>query len=274
MSVTTREVLTGGVHVAPTARQAGAAAAEVAARAILDALARRGRARVIFASAPSQEAMLATLGQDPRIDWSNVTSLHMDEYLGLPRHHPQAFGQWLEDRVPPAAHPGLQRIDPEADPAGEAARYAALVAAEPVDVTLLGIGVNGHVAFNEPDVARFDDDELVRLVQLDETSRQQQVDEGLFPELAAVPTHALTMTVPALTAAGVMVATVLGSLKAPAVARALNGPVSPECPASVLRMHPSASMHLDAGAAALLGADDVGSAPSATCAGEAGPAQR
>jgi len=244
--------LTSGVHVRPTAEAAGADAARTAAAAILEALDARGRARVIFASAPSQEQMLATLAADARIDWSLVTSFHMDEYLGLAPDRPQAFGRWLEDRLPAAAQPGFVRIDTTADPTEEAARYAGLLSEAPIDLTCLGLGINGHVAFNEPDVARFDDTELLRVIELDMRSRHQQVEEGLFATLDDVPTRALTLTVPALTSAAVVVATVLGEHKARAVADALTGPVSPSCPGSVLRKHPRASMHLDVPAASLL----------------------
>jgi len=251
----TTSPLTSGVRVWPTAEHAGADAARTAADAIVEALGARGRARVIFASAPSQEQMLAALAADTRIDWSLVTSFHMDEYLGLAPDRPQAFGRWLEDRLPAAARANFVRIDTTADPAAEAARYAALLSEGPIDVTCLGLGVNGHVAFNEPDVARFDDPELLRVIELDVRSRHQQVREGLFGTLVDVPTRALTLTVPALMSAAVMVATVLGEHKARAVADALAGPVSPACPASVLRTHPRASMHLDAAAASLVPAN-------------------
>jgi glucosamine-6-phosphate deaminase len=259
MNVPTSALLTSGVHVWPTGADAGADAARTAAAAILEALDARGGARVIFASAPSQEQMIAALSADPRIDWSRVTSFHMDEYLGLDPDRPQAFGRWLADRLPAAALPGFARIDSAADPTAEAARYAALLSEAPIDVTCLGFGMNGHVAFNEPGVARFDDPELLRVVELDARSRHQQVEEGLFPTLDDVPTRALTLTVPALMSAAVVVATVPGAHKARAVADALAGPVSPDCPASVLRTHPRASIHLDAAAAALV-PEHVGSA--------------
>jgi glucosamine-6-phosphate deaminase len=244
--------LTAGVHVREAAEDVGADAARAAAAAILEALDARGRARVIFASAPSQEQMIASLAADARIDWSLVTSFHMDEYLGLDPDRPQAFGRWLADRLPAAALANFARIDSAADPTAEAARYAALLTEAPVDLTCLGLGMNGHVAFNEPHDARFDDPEMLRVVELDIRSRRQQVEEGLFPTLGDVPTRALTLTVPALTSAAVMVATVLGEHKARAVADALLGPVAPACPASVLRTHPRASMHLDAPAASLV----------------------
>ncbi|WP_298323981.1 6-phosphogluconolactonase [Haloactinopolyspora sp.] len=252
MSEWSQRELSGGMTVAATPEQAGAAAADVAAAVIAKAIAERGSARVILASAPSQEDMLAALGRDPRIDWTKVRSFHMDEYLGLAPDHPQAFGQWLVDRLPADALPGFERIVSTNDPRAEAERYATLLQQAPIDLTCLGFGVNGHIAFNEPDDARFDDDVLVRQVELTPTSRVQQVDDAQFPSLDDVPTHALTLTVPALVSSAAMVATVLGERKAPALAMALTDPVSPRCPATILRTHPNASLHVDVAAASML----------------------
>lgn len=256
MSMTVSRLLAGGVTVAATPEDVGRQAAGRAAPPILEAIEARGAARVIFASAPSQEPTIAALAADDRIDWSRVYAFHMDEYLGLAPDHPQAFGQWLRDRLPAEAR--LERIDPTADPRSEAQRYAGLVSAAPIDLTCLGIGVNGHIAFNEPAVADFADPELVRVVELDEVSRTQQVQDGLFPDVAQVPSRALTLTVPALVGARAMVATVLGNRKAAAVRQALTGPITSRCPASVLRRHPAASVHLDGAAASLVAGDPDG----------------
>ncbi len=247
-----QHVLTGGLTVSATPKETGVEAATVAADVIVTALARRGSARIIFASAPSQESMLTALGADERIDWARVRSFHMDEYLGLEREHPQGFGQWLQDRLPDAALAGFERIDTTGEQAAEAKRYADLIAAEPIDLTCLGIGVNGHVAFNEPGVAKFDDDTLVRTVQLTHASRLQQVDDGLFRTIDDVPSRALTLTVPALASSQAMVCTVLGEQKAQAVSTTLTGAITPDCPATILRTHGNASMHLDVAAASLL----------------------
>jgi glucosamine-6-phosphate deaminase len=245
--------LAGAVVIEPTEDGAGRRAAAAAADLIVAAQQRQGAARVIFASAPSQEAMLAHLGADDRIDWTAVRSFHMDDYLGLAPDHPQGFGQWLSDRLPQAGRAGLERIDTTADPETEITRYTGLLAEAPIDVTCLGIGVNGHIAFNEPGDTDFDDDRLVRRIKLDDVSRQQQVDEGLFATFDDVPAYALTLTVPALTGAAAMVATVIGPQKAAAVRAALQGPLTTDCPASVLRNHPQVSLYLDAGAASKLG---------------------
>lgn len=254
MVLTESDVHPPKVRIGATVAEVADAAAARAAEGILAAIQTRGTARVLLASAPSQEAMLARLGSDSRIDWSLVQSFHMDEYVGLSATAPQSFGQWLEDRLPPAALPGFSRIyaDAEDGAAGEIERYRALIEESPIDVTCLGIGVNGHIAFNEPAVSHLADPELLRRVDLDLASRQQQVDEGLFATLADVPTSALTLTVPAVTGARAMVCTVLGEHKAAAVARSLEGPVTVDCPGSLLHAHPDASWFLDNAAASRL----------------------
>ncbi|MGW7288148.1 6-phosphogluconolactonase [Streptomyces sp. NPDC054847] len=240
------------VRVSRDAAATGEAAGGEAARIVCAAVAAKGEARVLFASAPSQEEMLAALLSNPLVDWNRVHAFHMDEYVGLPAASPRAFGAWLEERLA-AARPGrLERMRPDPEPAAEASRYAALVRAAPMDLVCMGIGMNGHIAFNEPGTARFDDPETVRLVRLDDTSRRQQVEEGLFPTPADVPTHALTLTVPALLSAKAVIVTVHGAHKAAAVAASLEGPVEAQCPASAIRTHPAVSVHLDAAAAGRL----------------------
>lgn len=251
------------VILSDTAEAAGAAAGQAAADVLAEILERQDRARAIFASAPSQEQMLATLGADPRIDWNRVDSFHMDDYLGLDPSHPATFGTWLADRLPRAALAGLDRIRADADPTEEAARYGTALAAAPIDLVCLGIGVNGHIAFNEPGDTDFDSPELVRLIDLTHASRQQQVDEGLFPDLESVPTTALTLTVPALLAGSVLVCTVLGAAKAEAVAATLAGPVDPGVPATAMLTHPRVQIHLDQAAASRLPAEHRSDTPAA-----------
>ncbi|RCS60217.1 6-phosphogluconolactonase [Microbacterium sp. JB110] len=236
-----------------TARRAAACAAATIERAIAE----KGHARVVFASAPSQEAMLAELTTDPRIDWSRITAFHMDEYLDLRMDHPQAFGSWLEQRLPRDAHVGLARIRTDAVVVDEITRYTALLAEAPIDLVCLGVGVNGHIAFNEPGQADIDDDVTMREIRLDDASRTQQVDDGLFPTFDDVPARALTLTVPALMSATTLVCTVLGSHKAAAVAAALEGPVARSCPASYLQRHHHAHWFVDTSAARLLTGSSV-----------------
>ncbi|MDQ0614464.1 glucosamine-6-phosphate deaminase [Microbacterium sp. W4I4] len=237
------------IHVATSVEIAGREAAGRAASVIRDTLATRGNARVIFASAPSQQAMLTALVEEPGIDWSLVRSFHMDEYLNLASDHPNSFGRWLEERLPVAAHAGLERIRTHGRPAAEAVRYGALISEAPIDLVCLGVGVNGHIAFNEPGTSDPDDPEIARVVTLNDASRRQQVDEKLFATLDEVPTQALTLTVPALLSGRSLVCSVIGSHKADAVARALQGPVDASSPASYLRTHPDVTWFLDDAAA-------------------------
>ncbi len=254
----------GGMQVVvrETAAQAGAEAAQAVAAAITDAVRAQGSARVLFASAPSQLRMIEAL-KSMEVPWSRVTALHVDEYAGIDPSAPQGFGRWLRDHLFDDVKPGMvELMRPDVDPATECARYAGLVAAGSIDVGCLGIGVNGHVAFNEPHQWSIDDPALVRPVRLDAASRQQQVDDGCFGALADVPTTAITLTMPALLAARHLVVTVPGSHKADAVARCVSGDVTPAVPASALRTHPSVALFLDRAAAARIPPGFIGNRAS------------
>lgn len=203
--------------------------------------------RIIFAAAPSQAEMIEALIAEPAVDWRRVTAFHMDEYIGLAAEAPQRFARWLRERlfnrVPFAVtHP----IVPEPEPHAAAERYAALLAAAPIDIVCLGIGVNGHIAFNDPPVADFADPFDVKIVELDQVCRRQQVDDDCFPDLAAVPERAVTLTIPRLLRADRLFCVVPGALKREAVKRALHGPVTTDCPASILRRHADCTLYLDA----------------------------
>jgi glucosamine-6-phosphate deaminase len=223
------------------------------AAALRDRLARQPRARIIFAAAPSQGEMLDTLGRAAGIDWSRVTAFHMDEYLDLAEGAPQRFGHFLRahlfDRVAPgeahflAARPIAGDDDPAA--AAECARYAALLHAAPIDIVCLGIGENGHIAFNDPPVADFADPATVKPVELDATCRQQQVNDGCFERLDAVPRRALTLTIPALLSGAHLFCTVPGPTKRAAIRQTLGGPIATSCPASILRQHPDCTLYTD-----------------------------
>jgi len=240
------------IRTATSVAESGRDAALRAAEVLRQAIAERGSARAIFASAPSQQQMLIELATAPGIDWTRVTSFHMDEYLGLSPEHPNGFGLWLRNHLPDAAMAGFERIDATGRPVAEATRYSALVAEEPIDLVCLGIGVNGHIAFNEPGLSGPEDPEIARIVTLDDASRQQQVHERLFDCLDHVPTQALTLTIPTLLSGRSLVCSVSGSHKAEAVARAAHGPIDDSCPASFLRTHPDVEWFLDTAAAALL----------------------
>ncbi len=232
----------------------GCAAGGHAARAISAAIAANGAARIILASAPSQDETLNALTA-ASLDWSRVTIFHMDEYLGLPADHPQTFRAYQRarvlSRITPAAFHGI--AGETADPAGECARYSALLCAGPIDVCCLGIGENGHIAFNDPPVADFGDAVLVKPVELDAPCRRQQVNDGCFPTLEAVPTHALTLTIPALMRSRTLVCSVPGPRKAAAVRATVCDAIATACPATIMRRHADATLYLDADSAAGLG---------------------
>ena len=233
--------------VLPDRGAMGRVAAEHAAERLRAVLAQRSRARVIFAAAASQADMLDALAAVDGIDWSRVDAFHLDEYVGLPQGDPSSFGQWLRDQIWSRVQPGrIELLDGgNPDPQAEARRYGALLDDGGTDLGLIGIGENGHLAFNDPHVADFDDPLTVKTVEIDATSRHQQVRDGAFATYADVPTLALTVTMSALLASRSLSIVVPGSQKADAVARTLDGPIETACPASALRRHPDAVLFVD-----------------------------
>jgi glucosamine-6-phosphate deaminase len=224
----------------------GAAAAAEVVNKMKEVQARKGRVRMVFAAAPSQNELLMHLCRAEGVDWSRVEAFHMDEYIGLPEDSPQRFSYYLQEHLFRHVQPGqVHLIEPNGDPERECARYAQLLSEAPIDIVCLGIGENGHIAFNDPGVANFDDPAVVKSVCLDEKCRQQQVNDGCFPDLASVPKTALTLTVPALMSADNLIGVVPGPTKREAVRRALTGPVSADCPASILRRHQDGALYLD-----------------------------
>ena len=225
----------------------GVAAARAVAEEIRSLIAREGSASVIFASAPSQNEFLAALRQASGIDWSSLTAFHLDEYVGVGPDHPASFRRFLVDRlfahVRPRAFHGL---DGEAkDLAAECASYAERLRREPPRLAILGIGENGHLAFIDPPMCDFAEPADVRVVELDEPCRRQQVSDGGFATLAEVPRTALSLSIPFLMRVPRAVAIVPGPAKRAAIAAALGGPVTTACPASILRRHPDATLFLD-----------------------------
>ncbi len=229
-------------------------AALTARAALQEAITGQGAAAMIFAAANSQVQTLDALVALDGIQWSKVTMFHMDEYLGLDANHSASFRRFLRERVEQRVRPKtFHFIEGQAmQPLAECERYARLLDAQPIDLCLLGIGENGHLAFNDPPVADFTERHAVKLVKLDEACRQQQVGEGHFPALAAVPQYAFTLTIPALCAARRMLCIVPERRKARAVCDALHGPVSTACPASFLRRQGHCTLFLDADSAGLL----------------------
>jgi len=242
------------VSVLPTPAAMAATAADTAAEILRGVVARHGVAHAMFATGNSQLAFIdALLAADRSVPWSDVVVFHMDEYVGVGPDHPAGFRHWIHDRIAVRAHPrATHYLDGLAPPAAECARYAALLEEHPLDLCCLGIGENGHLAFNDPPVADFDDPLDVKVVTLDEGCRRQQVNEGHFPTDADVPAQAMTVTIPALLRAHRVLAVVPEGRKAGPVRSALEGPISTSCPASILQRTPHATVFLDPDSAALL----------------------
>ena len=240
------------VEVHPDRPSLGRAAARWVAARIREEVAQRGQAVVVFASAPSQNEVLAALRADPSVPWTMLTAFHLDEYVGVGPDHPASFRRFLRDRlfdhVPVGAFHGLE--GKAADLRAECARYADLLRREAPSLALLGIGENGHLAFVDPPMCDFHDLEEVRMVELDEACRRQQVHDGGFARLEDVPHQGLSLTIPRLLSIPRAVAIVPGPAKRAAVAAAIDGPVTTACPASVLRRHRDARLFLDDASAA------------------------
>ena len=228
----------------------GEAAARDAADVIVAAVGQTGEANVMLATGNSQVAFLAALTARPEVPWRQVRVFHMDEYVGLPANHPASFARYIATHVTEHVRPMeanyLGQTASLAEAAKEADCYAARLRRHPLHLCVMGIGENGHLAFNDPGVADFEDPLDVKVVALDQACRRQQVGEGHFATLADVPTHAITVTIPALLGAAHLAVVCPEARKAAAVSRALLGPVSTACPASILRRQSHARLYLDA----------------------------
>jgi glucosamine-6-phosphate deaminase len=235
-----------------TRKEMGDAAGVAAAEAIKRVLSEKEYANVIFAAAPSQnEALDALVASD--VDFSRVNAFHMDEYEGLSIEDGQSFARYLTDHLFSRVNFKSVNLIPAKEGAEAACeKYSSLLKDFPPDVVCMGIGENGHIAFNDPPVADFNDPFLVKKVELDEICRNQQVHDGCFPTLEDVPKYAITLTVPALTSAKYLICTVPAPTKANAVKAMLCGEYGECCPATSLRKHENAKMFLDADSAALV----------------------
>ena len=242
------------VYVYETRAQMGAAAGAAVAAELRRLIREQRRAIGLFASAPSQNEMIEALVAAPDLEWTSVIAFHLDEYIGVDEDAPPSFRRYLIERlvkrVPLAEFHGLR--GEAANPAAVAKNYANLLQFKPPDFAALGIGENGHLAFNDPPVCDFNDPEAVKIVELDEACRQQQVNDGCFPALADVPRRALTVTIPTIMACAKLFVSVPGPRKQQAVQRTLDGPITTACPASILRLHPDAHLFLDRESAALV----------------------
>jgi len=240
------------VKIFSTRQEMGKVAAQEVAARIENLLLEREYINIVFASAPSQDDFLDAL-MGHTIEWEKVNAFHMDEYIGLDEEAPQGFGNYLKVRVFDKVH--MRKVfylGKGGNAEEEKNYYTALLKKYPPDIVFLGIGENGHIAFNDPHAARFDDPELVKIVDLDIMCRQQQVNDGCFSNIEEVPTHALTLTIPALITGDYMYCIVPSELKAQAVYNTLNGEISETCPASILRSKENAVLYLDKESSKLL----------------------
>lgn len=210
---------------------------------------------MIFAAAPSQNDVLLALIAYDDIEWGRINAFHMDEYIGLAKEDAdKSFGSYLTEHIfGKVPFKSVNLINGTAtDAAAECARYSDILKNNPTDIVVMGIGENGHIAFNDPPVADFEDTALVKPVELDEICRNQQVNDGCFASLDKVPTHALTLTCPALFAGDYLFCIVPAKTKADAVYHTLNDDVSEKCPATILRRHKNAVLYLDGDSSAKL----------------------
>ncbi len=232
----------------------GQAAADQAANAIRRAISERGAARIIAATAASQLEFLDALTQSPGIDWKKVEAFHLDEYIGLPITHPGSFRKMLMEQL--VSKTGITRYHllngDAADPVSVVKEAGKQLASAPIDIAFLGIGENGHIAFNDPP-ADFETEEPYIIVKLDEACRQQQVGEAWFANISQVPTQAISMSARQILKAKEILAVVPDKRKAEAIKACFEGEISPMAPASILRRHPNATVYLDSQSASLLG---------------------
>ncbi|MFD0693496.1 TIM barrel protein [Paenibacillus sp. GCM10027628] len=234
------------VQVYANRKEMGIMAGIQGAVKIRELLEKQEQLRIIFAAAPSQNEFLDTLSKQGGIDWKRITVFHMDEYMGLPDEAPQKFSHFLQTKLFDIVQPGqVHLLNSSNSPIEECLRYSALLNEAPIDIVFLGIGENGHIAFNDPPIASFNDSEAVKIVDLDLTSRQQQVNDGCFRELESVPTQAITLTIPTLLSAHTMFCVVPGPTKRQAIEATLFGAIEENCPASILRTHANCTLYVD-----------------------------
>jgi glucosamine-6-phosphate deaminase len=241
------------IDIAPTKQELGRRAAAAGAEIIRAVLAQRGKSNIILATGASQFEMLAELVKQ-EVDWSRVTCFHLDEYVGMPMSHPASFRKYLKERfvdqlaTGPAA---FHFLNAEGDPKAECQRLGELISKHPIDVAFIGIGENGHLAFNDPP-ADFETRDPYITVELDDACRQQQYGEGWFPTFDAVPKQAISMSIRQILASQAIICSVPDARKAEAVGKAIEGPLTPQLPASILRNHLATTLFLDEPAATKL----------------------
>ena len=245
------------IDISETKPELGRKAALQGAQIIRDAVRDKGTARIVLASAASQFEVIEALIGRGDIDWTKVDAFHLDEYAGMPMEHPASFRKFLQDRFIsrlPQPIGAVNYIAGEADLKAECARLANLIQKDPIDVAFIGIGENGHLAFNDPP-ADFHTTEPYIVVQLDQACREQQIGEGWFPTLDSVPKTAISMSIHQIMDSRNIICCVPDSRKANAVRDAVKGPVTPDVPASILQQHQNATLFLDEFSAALIEKD-------------------
>ncbi len=239
------------VNIYPTREEMGKAAADYSAAIIKKILSEKESLRAVFAAAPSQNEFLENILLRDDIEWNRIHAFHMDEYSGISPDSPQSFANWLKNKIfskKPFA--SVSYIDTyQKDPDEVCSEYEKLLKEAPIDIVFMGIGENGHIAFNDPPVADFNDPKWVKTVELEEKCKVQQVFDGCFPTVADVPNDAITLTIPALLSADYLSVVVPGIRKSDAVRDTIYGEISTKCPASILRTHKNAKMFLDFDAA-------------------------
>ncbi|OGP76907.1 MAG: glucosamine-6-phosphate deaminase [Deltaproteobacteria bacterium RBG_16_49_23] len=242
------------IKVFPDRKTMGKAAGEAVAAKMIEILHTRKELFMVFASAPSQEEFLEELSQSQGIAWNRITAFHLDEYIGLPGDAPQNFGHFLRVRLFDKVKTGrVYYINGMAkNPEDECKRYTSLLKGHPLNIACVGIGENGHLAFNDPPVADFNDPLPVKAVDLDPISREQQVHDKTFQDIESVPLKAITLTIPTVFSAKFIYCMVPAPTKAEAVRRTLEDPISTHCPATILRRHENATLFLDKDSARLI----------------------
>ncbi|MEO6134485.1 MAG: glucosamine-6-phosphate deaminase [Ginsengibacter sp.] len=243
------------VNVYGDRKDMGEEAAKMVAEKIKSLLLSKNEVNMIFAAAPSQNEFLTALVNNEDVEWNKVNAFHMDEYVGLPEDAPQGFGNFLKEKifakVPFHSIHYLRGNASDAD--GECERYSGLLKKFPTDIVCMGIGENTHLAFNDPHVADFNDIPYVKVVDLDNACRQQQVNDNCFAQLMDVPTHALTLTIPALMVADNIYCVVPGANKSDAIFHTLNEEISSQYPSTILRKHHNSILFLDADSSSRIG---------------------
>ena len=235
------------VRIYDTRMEMGKHAAKDVAERLRELLSEQESVNMIFAAAPSQNEFLAALSVAKDIDWEKVNAFHMDEYIGLDENAPQRFGQFLRERLfDKVPFREVFYINGSAlHPSEECSRYSTLLEKYPADIVCMGIGENGHIAFNDPHVADFNDPLAVKVIKLSEASRHQQVHDECFASIEEVPSAAITLTIPALVRPNFVYCMVPGATKARAVYHTLHGEIGERCPSTILRKHSNATLYLD-----------------------------